>query len=275
VSSTTTSRSAALVVLARSHLTWSGAIDDPYARQMLPSAWRPVESLLHLPGLRRLGRIPSFAYLAGRTRFFDQFITDALDGGIGQVVVLAAGFDSRAWRMARSCVTFYEVDLPETQASKRSMAPGPGPVYVSVDVTGPALADRLTSAGFRAGEPTAFTVEGLTMYLAEDHVARLLRTLGGLGGPGSRLAVNFGVGFENQASRRGRVGRWVMARGGERFRFRLPPCDARPFLAAAGWTVDEVLTGTQLRDRYLVGTNLATTTVTTGGIVVGATRTEL
>ena len=89
------------VALARTHLTSLGVVNDPYARQMLPPNHRRVAAALQLPGLRRLGRYSTVPYLAARTLFFDTFISDALDDGLLQVVVLGAGYDSRAWRMAR------------------------------------------------------------------------------------------------------------------------------------------------------------------------------
>jgi methyltransferase (TIGR00027 family) len=265
-----TSRSATLVALARTHLNWMGVIDDPFAEQMLRPGWTRAASMLRIPGLGRLGTNRTFAYLGARTCFYDQFITDALDGGVQQVVVLGAGYDSRAWRFARPGVTFYEVDLPTTQADKRTRAPEGGPTYVPADVTGPSLGDSLVAAGFQTGEPTAFTAEGLTMYLTEEQVIRLLGLLSALG-PNGRLAVNFGVGFEQQGSQRGRVGRKVMAAGGEELRFRLTPADAPGFMTNTGWTINELLSGHQLRDKYLDGTKLAAANVTTSGFAVAAT----
>jgi methyltransferase (TIGR00027 family) len=269
-----TSRSAKLVLLARTHLTWMGVIDDPYAQQMLPASWTSVESLLRIPGLGRLGRNRSFAYLGARTRFYDQFVTDSINGGITQIVVLGAGYDSRAWRAARPGVTFYEVDLPATQADKRSRAPDGGPIYVPADVTLATFADALTDAGYRSGQPTAFTAEGLTMYLGEEQVIGLLGSLRAISGPGSRIAVNFGVGFEQRGSRRGRIGRKVLAAGGEELRFRLTPEEAPTFLKKVGWTTTRQFTGVQLRDTFLCGTSLALVDVTTSGFAVEATRSE-
>jgi O-methyltransferase involved in polyketide biosynthesis len=91
------SRSALNVAFARTHLTWLGVVDDPYARQMLPPNGKRAAAALQLPGLRRLGRRQTLPGLAARTLFFDRFIDDALDDGIRQVVILAAGYDSRAW----------------------------------------------------------------------------------------------------------------------------------------------------------------------------------
>jgi methyltransferase (TIGR00027 family) len=259
------------VTLARAHLTSAGIVDDPYAERFLPSNLRWALSVLRFPGLASLGRNPSFAYLAGRTLFYDEFVRNALDAGVRQVVVLAAGYDRRAWRMARPGVTYFEVDLPATQADKRSRAPESGTVYVPADVTDPGLADKLGAAGFVQGERAAFIAEGLTMYLTEVQVIRLLRTLAGLGEAEGRLAVNFGVGFEQQGSNRGRIGRRVMAAGGESFRFRLLPAAAPDFLAKTGWTMQRVLTGPELRDKYLSGTQLERVKVTTTGFAVEAT----
>ncbi len=126
-------------------------------------------------------------------------------------------------------------------------------------------------AGFQSGQPTAFIAEGLTMYLTERQVAALLSLLSSLSGPGSRLAVNFGVGFEQQGSQRGRVGRRFMAAGGEELRFRLTPSDAPGFMTNTGWTINELLTGPQLRDKYLSGTTLGAVGVTSNGFAVAAT----
>ena len=139
------------------------------------------------------------------------------------------------------------------------------------DVTDPSLGESLIGAGLRCDEPAAFTAEGLTMYLTEQQVKSLLGLLSVLCGPGSRLAVNFGVGFEQEGSQRGRIGRMVMAEGGEELRFRLTPGDAPGFMTNTGWTVNDLLTGPQLRDRYLSTTELATVNVSTSGFAVAAT----
>jgi methyltransferase (TIGR00027 family) len=272
MSQTAISRSASLVVLARAHLTRLGVIDDPYARRLLPVSRRRAAAALRLPVLARIGRSPSFAYLAARTLFYDEFLAEALKSGIRQVVVLAAGYDSRAWRMARTDVIFFEVDLAATQADKRSRAPQEGPVYVAADVTEPSWRDQLVAAGFRTGEPTAFTAEGLTMYLTEEQVSALLCTLADLGGADSRLGVNFGVGFERKNSNRGRIGRRVMASGGEPFHFRLHSEDAADFLNSTGWKTTWMLTGPELAERYLAGTRLSAVPVTTTGFAVEAAK---
>jgi methyltransferase (TIGR00027 family) len=251
------SSSAMNVALVRAHLTSLGVVDDPYARQMLPPNHRRVASALQLPGLRRLGH-SSFPYLAARTMLFDEFVSDALDGGVRQVVVVGAGYDSRAWRLARPGVTFFEIDQPATQADKRTRAPDGGPVYVPADVTDPQLAEKLANAGFRPEEPTAFTVEGLVIYVAREAAADLLATLSGLGSAGSRLAVSFERGFERQPMTR-RISAAYYRRAGETWRFRLRSDEASSFLSEAGWTLDRLHTPACLDHEHLSRTTLAGT----------------
>ena len=185
------------------------------------------------------------------------------------MVVVAAGYDSRAWRLSRPGVTFFEVDQRATQADKRSRAPDGGPVYVAADATDPSMADALTAAGYRAGEPTAFVVEGLTIYLPEDKAAGLLCNLARLGGPGSRLAVTFESGFERQRLMR-RFAAAYYGRAGEPLRFRLPAAAATTFVSKTGWTLDKLLAASELQREYLSGTMFADVTLNSSSFVVEA-----
>ena len=268
---TEVSRSAVNVALTRAHLAWLGVVDDPHAWPMLPPRGRRMATAFRLPGVRQaVHRHPSFPYLAARTLFFDRFVGDALDGGLRQVVILAAGYDSRAWRLARPGAGFFEVDRPATQEDKRGRAPAAGPSYVPVDVTDPRLPDELVAAGLRPDEPVAFTMEGLTIYLAEDEVATLLAGLADLAAAGSRLAVSFESGFADR-----RVQRRLMTlyyRRSEPLRFRLPSEAAPSFLAGTGWTTERLLTTRDLDREHLGGTQFAGTMQSGLSYVVTATN---
>ena len=54
-------------------------------------------------------------------------VADALDSHIAQIVIIGAGYDSRAWRFCREHVQFFELDQASTQSDKALRAPGPGP----------------------------------------------------------------------------------------------------------------------------------------------------
>src|SRR5262245_62116649 len=131
------------VALARAWLSRAGVIDDPYAQLFLSRRQAKVGRLLWRSRRTRLGQ-RAFAYLAARTRFYDAVVTGALDAGIDQVVLVGAGYDSRAWRLARPGVRYYEVDHPATQAAKRAHAPdGDGPMYVAANLAAVSLDDVL------------------------------------------------------------------------------------------------------------------------------------
>ena len=261
------SRSALGVLLVRAHLTSLGVVDDPLAQQMVPPKARRALAVLQLPGLWRLARRSSNPYLATRTLFFDRFVSEAIDDGVRQVVILAAGYDSRAWRMARPGVTFFEVDQPATQEDKRTRAPEGGPRYVPADVTEQRLMEMLANAGLRADEPIAFVAEGLIVYMTRAAVADLFARLSEFASPGSRLAVSFESGFQHQPLMR-RVMTAYYRRSGETYRFRLRYEDAPAFMSAAGWTVDDLLTPARLAPAFLGGTKLAGAKINTSAFLL-------
>jgi len=125
-----------------------------------------------------LGENPT---LVIRPRFFDDALVHAvLDRRIGQVVILAAGMDSRAYRLALP--TVFEVDrravleLKDSRLLAASAQPRCERITVSADLTG-AWADELLRAGFDVDMPSAFVAEGLLGYLGEPDVHRLLDVL--------------------------------------------------------------------------------------------------
>lgn len=114
-----------------------------------------------------------------------------MDAGIDQVVVLGAGFDSRAWRLQRAGVQFFELDDPATQARKIRRAPASGPVYVPADLRATSAATALKGGGLDFERPAIFILEGVTMYLAESDVRRMLDDLGSTCALGSIITTDF------------------------------------------------------------------------------------
>lgn len=130
-----------------------------------------------------------------RTRFFDDYLTEATtEHALRQVVILAAGLDTRAHRLPwPDGVRLYEVDLPEVLTFKERVLdeqrarPRCARTALAADLRTdwPTL---LRAAGFVPAEPTAWLIEGLLVYLSAEEAARLLRTVGEQSAPGSRLA---------------------------------------------------------------------------------------
>jgi methyltransferase (TIGR00027 family) len=263
------------VALARAWLTRAGIVDDPYARTFLSRRQAEVERLLWWSRRTRLGQ-RSFAYLAARTRFYDAVVTDALDAGIDQVVLVGAGYDTRAWRLARPGVRYYEVDHPATQAAKRDHAPdGDGPTYVAADLAAVGLDDVLTEAGLQPSRPSVMCCEGITMYLTAVAVRQLLASLAAIAAQGSRLGVEFGAEVVTERDPHRllrRVTRLWHERAGEPIVTELDPSEAPDLLTECGWTIEEILPAPALQDRYLDPAELRLRFTHAGTFTVAATR---
>jgi methyltransferase (TIGR00027 family) len=135
--------------------------------------------------------------LAVRTRFFDDFFTGATAAGIGQVVILAAGLDARAYRLAWPPGTVvYEVDQPEVVKFKTdTMAQlGAEPTAerrtVSIDLR-EGWPAALRRSGFDDTKPAAWSAEGLLMYLPPEAQDRLFDHVTALSAPGTQLATEY------------------------------------------------------------------------------------
>ena len=122
-------------------------------------------------------------WTAVRTAFIDAVVVRATSASLQQVVLLGAGLDSRAARLARSGVRFFEVDHPDTQADKLARVetlpkyPREAASYVSCDFERQRFMERLASAGFDASSPALFVWEGVTPYLSEVAVRATLRSI--------------------------------------------------------------------------------------------------
>ncbi len=240
-------------------------IRDEFAYLLVSSAGQPWARLAS-PDLDWIGddehgrRAHRMAcdYQAVRTHFFDSYFADATGaaGGIRQVVILAAGLDSRAYRLDwPTGTTVYEIDQPQVVAYKTATLESAGATpkarrrTVAVDLRDDwptALAD----AGFDRDQPTAWLAEGLLPYLPADAQDRLFALLTELSAPGSQLAVE-AFSLSSADPERGRAARRVRF---ERMRERLgldinvetltyqesDRADAAEWLTAHGWQVRAV-----------------------------------
>jgi methyltransferase (TIGR00027 family) len=183
-------------------------ISDPFARVFLNAAgdgiWNwfaapdlPAEIAEAEPDLkpRMQGMVD---YMAARTSFFDQFFLDAARSGVQQVVILAAGLDSRAWRLpwpdGPDGITVYELDQPRVLEFKLSTLQESGAqptcqlVHVPVDLRHDWPA-ALQEAGFDSSAPSAWSAEGLLPFLPAVAQELLFERVHALSAGGSRIAV--------------------------------------------------------------------------------------
>lgn len=187
----TPSRTAQGVAAERALLDHLGVLDDPFAARMLDRTMDVVRRVACTLPAGTWRRSVTLAGLAGRVRWFDTQVLAAIDGGAVQVVTIGAGYDARPWRFATADVEFFEVDHPATQADKRRRAPAPGPTYVAADLRYDDVSRVLTDAGgLDVGRPAVFVLEGVTMYLDEGVVRRLLAATSELAAAGSSLVID-------------------------------------------------------------------------------------
>jgi methyltransferase (TIGR00027 family) len=132
-----------------------------------------------------------------RTRFFDDFFVDAGAAGIRQAVILASGLDARPYRLPwPDGTTVYEIDQPQviefktTTMSAIGATPTAQRRTVSID-----LRDdwplALRDSGFDDTQPTAWSAEGLLVYLPPEAQDRLFDNITALSAPASRLATEY------------------------------------------------------------------------------------
>ncbi|OXM47373.1 SAM-dependent methyltransferase [Amycolatopsis alba] len=163
-------------------------LDDPLAGDFLAAAGWKTSERGPLAGV--LGDM-----FAVRTRFLDKRLLRFVRHGGRQVVVLGAGLDTRAFRLDwPTGVTVFELDRPtllrfkEATLAKGGRVPGCRRVVMDADLAEdwvPALVD----AGLDPGEPVAWLVEGVLLYLSGEQGDRLIGALSELGGHGTVLLV--------------------------------------------------------------------------------------
>jgi methyltransferase (TIGR00027 family) len=195
-------------------------------------------------------------YQAVRTHFFDEYFQAAVGAGIRQVVILAAGLDSRAYRLDWPAgTTVYEIDQPEVLQYKTGALDAAGAVpkatrhAVPVDLRDDWPA-ALAAADFDRTQPSAWLAEGLLPYLPAEAQDRLFEMLTTLSAPGSQVAVeSFSLGTgDNERRRAARRARWARLREGlgldvnvEVLTYReADRADATQLLAQHGWQVQAV-----------------------------------
>ena len=178
-------------------------------------------------------------YLAARTSFFDRTVVSALDRGVRQVVVGAAGYDGRAFRYAKPGVRWFEVDHPATQRDKLERLERLGidashVRFVEADFTRDPVAGRLRAAGLDPDAPSLFLLEGVAVYLEPAVLEDVLRQFRQVAAPGSSLAISVSLSRPRGDAARARFQATVAALG-EPARSTFEAAEAEALLARTGW----------------------------------------
>lgn len=209
-------------------------------------------------------RIRSYYYVNARTKHIDEMLKQALKRGVKQVVILGAGYDSRAYRFpdVPKDVRFFEVDLPATQEEKKARVKkilGAIPrqvMYVPIDFNTQTLKDVLTKAGYDRTKKTLFIWEGVTMYLDAQGVDNTLGFIARESAPGSSVIFDYllqsvvdGTSDDFSCKR----GAKKVARLGEPWLYGIKEGGARDFLHKRGLLLLSDLGPDELEALYLTG----------------------
>ncbi|MFT3697417.1 MAG: SAM-dependent methyltransferase [Kofleriaceae bacterium] len=159
---------------------------------------------------------PMELWLTLRVAYLDRLVGLAVDElSIRQIVILGAGYDTRAARLPRAGVRFFEVDHPATQAAKKAVVgklpgyPLEAATYVACDFEREDPIERLVANGFLLTEPALIVWEGVVMYLTEEAIRATAKRLATLHPHsvvafdffGKRLAMAQGISAEDQHTR--------------------------------------------------------------------------
>lgn len=264
-------------IAARSHLARlaQGALRHKRVRPFVSAIER-----LTIPGIQ--------LHYALRKLYLEETARAALahsdHGGIRQIVIFGAGYDTLALRLHETFPTaqFIETDHPATQRRKthalaahndsRLQRPQTTNLhFLPVDLTRQQLAATLANfKGYRADAPTLFIAEGLLMYLSQAEVDTLFQTIRESSGAQSRVAFTFmepqANGRVNFRTRSRAVDAWLNWRG-EVFKWGIERTALPLYLRERGFSVREIATDETLRQRYLEPKALAHLPLATGEYV--------
>jgi methyltransferase (TIGR00027 family) len=239
---------------------------DPFATGLLPTSLRVVAWVAGLPVVGRA--VPALLDLGWprtrssgvvRTRLIDELVVEAIGAGATQLVLLGAGFDSRAYRLAETqAVAVFEVDHPSTLSAKRvrlgALGPRMGHVhFVAVDFEIDDVETALAQAGFDESDRSVVLWEGVVSYLSAPAVDRNLGLLSRLCCEGSRLVFTYvdrraldGT-IEFAEARRWKS--WVRLNG-EPFVFGFLPDELATYLAGRGFRLESDRTTAEVARDY-------------------------
>lgn len=249
---------------------------DPYARYFISGGndasglqfWRDL--LLSIdrerPGIQ--------TEVVLRARYIDNYVRACVDDGIAQLVILGAGYDSRAYRIddLKGKVRVFEVDHPATQKLKTGKLKeilGLLPdhvIYIPIDFHTEKLNQRLSEGGYNKRLKTLFIWEGVSMYLTAEAVDETLALVADNSGQGTCIIFNYLVEPIGDGPSDPELSWWTLQRReewlksfdiiGETFRFGIPQGTIEEFLCKRGFHQIVNATCKDMRNALCIGANI-------------------
>lgn len=248
-------------------------VDDPIGPRLLKwsdgkyriGKHNALHSRLFHPLFRRMidrSDPGAYGFMTARLVHMDDVVRQEAAAGLDQLVILGAGYDTRAYRMQDDLVDVrvFEVDLPAMSEDKRSrlesaLGSVPGDVeYVEVDFTHDNLFERLKGHGYDESARTLFVLCGVSMYLPEETLLELFSQVAAHSAGGSSIVFDYV--FDDALiapERHPGAPKWIeRARAaGEELRFGVSPDRVGEVLSGAGLSLVSQADMAELAERYL------------------------
>lgn len=253
--------------------------NDPYARQFIPVWMYHIFGFFIKSGYSERRGPGVNGFLVARDRYIDDVLKKFLDEGLPQLVILGAGYDSRAYRFdLANQVKIFEVDHPATQADKLSKLQsvfGKMPdhvIYVPIDFNTQTLEERLMESEYDPNLKTLFIWQGVTMYLTNDTIDTTLAFVMRHSGPGSAIVFDYlyrevldGLRQQNEVTNMRRY-RFMT---GEGLTFGIPEGAIEAFLKERNFQQVKDVNVDYLKATYFTGKNAGRAVADGYGIVIG------
>jgi methyltransferase (TIGR00027 family) len=237
--------------------------EDYIAPLLLPAFIKPLLKMGFLRKFYREQFAPAgiYEYVIARTRVIDEVFKGALDEGFEQILILGAGFDSRAIRFEgkNKGTKIFELDSYHTQRAKLDQLMKRGihlpvnTVYIPIDFNNEKITDKLHEFGFAKNVRTLYIMEGLLMYLEESAVESLFKIIRESGIQESRAIFDFVYASvlrgENLYYGEQKIFRTV-SRAGEGWTFGIERSEISQFLAERGFTILTQFDAENLEKKY-------------------------
>ena len=228
---------------------------DPFALRILREDEKDVLQFAKGHALASIGRL----FSAARSRIAEDALSEAVERGVGQIVILGAGLDTFALRNPHSArqIRIYEVDHPATQAWKRERLAEAGIgfppwlVFVPVDFERDELGEQLGAAGFERSTPAFFTWLGVVPYLTESAIGRTLDFISSI--ENGEVVFDYlepAEAFSEELREMEKARSERLKKVGERSDRRFGPAEMRALLGAHGFSVVEDIGFEEIRSRF-------------------------
>lgn len=204
--------------------------------------------------------------IRARVRYFDDFVRAAVDEELRQLVILGAGYDTRAYRIEglKEKVRVFEVDHPDTQSVKIEKVKeifGSLPdhiIYVPVDFETDNFGEKLAVQGYDRSLKTLFLLEGLIMYIPPEAVDETLSFIAKNSGKGSAILFDYYPESVVDGTYEMEVGKNIRnytKQQGEPLQFGIKEEMVEAFLIERGFSGVKNVTAEEYKEMYFQGIN--------------------